>query len=74
MNIVGHEKIISFLEKSTANDSLSHCYIFCGPNNIGKTAVANWFAANMLKKNPASSPDFFQIKLISQPIVHLRIS
>jgi len=62
MDIIGHEKIISFLEKSTANDSLSHCYIFCGPNNIGKTVVANWFAANLFKKNPADSPDFFQIK------------
>lgn len=62
MDIVGHEKTISFLKKSMANDLLSHCYIFCGPNNIGKTTVAKWFASELLKTDPARSPNFFEIK------------
>jgi len=68
MNIVGHEKIISFLEKSIANDSPAHCYIFSGPNNIGKTAIAQRLAAQLLQKEPSVSLDFFQIKPVKNSI------
>src|SRR3989344_631825 len=68
MNIVGHEKIISFLEKSIANDSPAHCYIFSGPNNIGKTAIAQRLAAQLHQKEPSVSLDFFQIKPVKNSI------
>jgi DNA polymerase-3 subunit delta' len=46
--IFGHEKIISFLEKSIENGRLNHAYLFVGPNGVGKTAVAEWLIKKML--------------------------
>jgi DNA polymerase-3 subunit delta' len=43
MNIVGHKKIIDYLEKSVQRDSLHHAYLFTGPEHVGKFTVAmNW--------------------------------
>jgi len=48
IEIVGHQRIIQFLQKSIANDKLSHAYLFYGPEHIGKTAVAEYFVARLL--------------------------
>ncbi len=42
MNIIGHEKIRNHLEDAIARDTLSHAYLFCGPNGVGKRTVADW--------------------------------
>ena len=55
MNIIGHQKILQFLQKSIVNNVLSHAYLFYGPKYIGKTKVAEYFIANLLcvkKKKP----------------------
>lgn len=53
MEIVGHKKIIEFLQYSAVHDKLSHAYLFYGPQHIGKTTVATNFACYLLcdKKN-----------------------
>lgn len=53
MEIVGHQRIIEFLQKSAAHDKLSHAYLFYGPRHIGKSAVATSFVCRLLcyKKN-----------------------
>lgn len=46
--IIGHKAIIDFLQKSIANQSVAHAYIFFGPSNIGKQLVAQNFANSLL--------------------------
>lgn len=41
---LGHQPIINFLEKSIANQKLSHAYLFYGPSGIGKHHLALRFA------------------------------
>jgi DNA polymerase-3 subunit delta' len=43
-DIIGHQKSINQLEKDILNDKLSHAYLFVGPAEIGKYAVAKKFA------------------------------
>jgi DNA polymerase III subunit delta' len=44
MNIIGHKKIINFLDKSIEKDKISHAYLFSGPKHLGKFTVALEFA------------------------------
>jgi DNA polymerase-3 subunit delta' len=41
--IIGHQKIIEFLNKSIENDRLAHAYLFVGPEHIGKKTAAMEF-------------------------------
>jgi DNA polymerase-3 subunit delta' len=45
--IVGHKKIIHFLQKGIEKDRLSHAYIFYGAKHLGKKTVANYFAKSI---------------------------
>jgi len=52
--IIGHKKIIQFLNKSIVNDKLAHAYLFVGPEHLGKRTVALEFAkALQCQKGPA---------------------
>lgn len=42
--IIGHKKIINFLDKSIKKNEISHAYLFCGPAHLGKFTVALDFA------------------------------
>lgn len=46
--IVGNNHIFEFLAKSLANNNVSGSYIFAGPANLGKTAVARFFAQSLV--------------------------
>ncbi|MFH1233979.1 MAG: hypothetical protein V1649_05050 [Patescibacteria group bacterium] len=46
--LVGNGHIIEFLAKSLANDKVAGSYIFAGPDNLGKTTVANFFAQSLI--------------------------
>ncbi|TSC95419.1 MAG: DNA polymerase III subunit delta' [Parcubacteria group bacterium Athens1014_10] len=45
--IIGHRQIVHFLQKSIKSDKLSHAYLFIGPEGIGKTKTAEYFAASL---------------------------
>jgi len=55
--IIGHEKILSFLEKSLKNGQLSHAYLFVGAHGLGKTAVAEWLIKKVLGEVGFEHPD-----------------
>ncbi|MCL2141103.1 MAG: DNA polymerase III subunit delta', partial [Dehalococcoidia bacterium] len=38
--IVGHEMVVSCLEKALAKGKLGHAYLFCGPPHSGKLTLA----------------------------------
>lgn len=48
-NITGHSKIKDQLKNLIENDKLSHAYIFCGNDGIGKTTVAKVWAEMITK-------------------------
>lgn len=42
--LIGHQKIIEFLNKSRANNRLAHAYLFVGQEHLGKRALTLEFA------------------------------
>lgn len=48
MNIIGHAKIIKLLNKAIAKNSVSHAYLFAGPESVGKFTVALNFAQKLI--------------------------
>lgn len=54
-DIIGHQKIVRFLEQSLERGKLAHTYLFVGPSHVGKTKVAARFAAALLGRAEASS-------------------
>lgn len=63
-NIIGHQNIISYLQKSADSGRLPHALIFSGPKNVGKTTVARWLSAKLLNTDEtrlAIHPDFMYL-------------
>lgn len=48
MDIIGHQKILKLLTKSAEKNSVSHAYIFSGPESAGKFTIALDFAEKLL--------------------------
>ncbi len=46
--ILGHERVVQFLEKALASDRLAHAYLFIGPERVGKTTVAEWLISRVI--------------------------
>ncbi len=44
-SLVGHTKVKQFLVRSLDLGQIAHAYIFCGPAHVGKTKMAECFAA-----------------------------
>ncbi len=53
--IIGHQRIIKFLQKSIVNNRLAHAYLFYGPAHIGKSRVAEYLAASLICENHPSA-------------------
>ena len=47
MNIIGHQKIINYLNKSIEKDTLAQAYLFSGPEHVGKFSAAMDFARKL---------------------------
>lgn len=62
--VVGHEEISSFLERAVAGDRLAHAYLFLGPRQVGKMAMARRLAARVLGQGTPLSrhPDFLTVE------------
>jgi len=48
MEIIGHKKILDFLDESIRNNKVSHSYLFVGPPGVGKRKVAFEFAKKLV--------------------------
>lgn len=62
MMVVGHQKILNFLNKSLEKGSLSHAYIFSGPESLGKFKIALDFAQKLTGDNLEINPDIIIIR------------
>lgn len=54
--IIGHEKIISYFRNAIAMDKVSHAYILNGPDQSGKTMLAEAFAAALQCEENGTDP------------------
>ncbi len=72
--LIGHDKVKQFLTNSLEKGQIAHAYLFCGPENMGKTKAAASFSAALLgqreesripnpeSRNQESSDDFQFLK------------
>lgn len=49
-SIVGHARQIANLETDLESGNVSHAYLFVGPEHVGKSTVARWFATELLTR------------------------
>lgn len=62
MNIIGHKKIVDFLDKSVRTGNVVHAYLFSGPEHLGKFTVALDFAKRLSGgKNEKINPDIIVV-------------
>lgn len=83
-NIIGHTKILNFLHRAIARDTVSHAYLFWGPENIGKFSLALEFSKeltgrdgsrinpNLTVVEPASSETKGVVKKIDIKVEEIR--
>jgi len=62
--IIGHQKIIRFLNRSIEADRLAQTYLFYGPRSLGKATVAERFAEVLLKSRQAKLTDLYKVELL----------
>jgi DNA polymerase III subunit delta' len=56
-SIIGHTKILSFLENSLKNGNVAHAYLFLGPEQVGKSTVAEWLVGQLMQTDLESHTD-----------------
>lgn len=61
MDIIGHKKILNLLEKSIEKNSVSHAYLFSGPEKVGKNTVALWFAGRITENRGEYNSDLMTL-------------
>lgn len=57
-NTIGFDKNKKYFENAVKNGHLSHAYLFCGPEGIGKKMFAYDLFRLVNKREPAGDPDF----------------
>jgi len=61
-DLIGHKAILEYLQNCLKNDSLSHAYLFLGPNGIGRMRLLEKFLPNLLASYTSAHPD---VKIVS---------
>ncbi len=64
--IIGHRRIVDFLQASLAKGRLAHAYLFCGLPSLGKTTVAERFAGQLLGQKGLQSGEFYKLEPLSE--------
>ncbi|KPJ86169.1 hypothetical protein AMJ57_00150 [Parcubacteria bacterium SG8_24] len=62
--MIGHDRILDFLQTAVDKDRLAHAYLLVGPEHVGKTTLARIFARHLLGHGGHldTHPDFFLIR------------
>ncbi len=51
--IIGHERLVGYLERVHREGRVAHAYLLVGPTSVGKSTVAEWFARLLLNLPPS---------------------
>ena len=54
--IIGHQKIIQYLQNIIENNALNHAYLFYGPDNLGKSLIVDYFIKSIYCASQTSIP------------------
>jgi len=54
--IIGHNKIVNYLQRSIEKDRLSHAYLFYGVAHLGKKTIAKYFVQSSFCKSIETTP------------------
>ncbi|XOU94884.1 MAG: DNA polymerase III subunit delta' [Candidatus Kerfeldbacteria bacterium] len=54
--ILGHSQIKKYLQKSIESNKIAHAYLFYGPENVGKSEIADIFCMSLLCKSTLNKP------------------
>lgn len=49
--LVGHAKIVKYLQQNLFSDNLAHAFLFSGPSHLGKSTVAKFFINSLVCRN-----------------------
>lgn len=63
--IIGHGKIIDYIDQAVLNNKLAHAYCFVGPDQVGKRTIAKYTASKLLKIDSVklpTHPDFLYLE------------
>lgn len=55
-SVVGHKRVISYLQESVRSGHVSHAYLLDGPDGVGKRLVATLFTATLLCREGGDEP------------------
>jgi len=74
-DIYGRQQIVCSLRAALASGNVAHAYLFCGPEGIGKKALAMVMSAALvcqrsLEEPCGSCPDCYKSKALSHPDIH----
>lgn len=62
--IIGHKKIVQFLQKSIETGKIAHAYLFYGPENMGKKTTAKFFSQTLIcEKNKGGVVNEVNVKI-----------
>ncbi|MCX6763771.1 MAG: AAA family ATPase [Candidatus Moranbacteria bacterium] len=62
MDIIGHQKILNFLDRTIKKNAVSQAYLFTGSEHTGKFTVALDFAKKILGRDQEIDADLFILK------------
>ena len=68
--VVGHQKQLDYLYRSSQNGSINHAYIFAGPNKVGKKTAAFEWLSHLFSRNlrqDLAHPDFSFVGPLTDP-------
>ncbi len=54
--VIGHQKIVNYLQKIAASGTPNHAYLFYGASGLGKNLVADLFVQSLLCYSPNTKP------------------
>ncbi len=53
-SLIGHALQLKHLKRDLETGNIAHAYLFAGPESVGKTTVAKWFAQELLTRSLSS--------------------
>lgn len=64
--MIGHQQILQFFNTAIDNGTLSHAYLLVGPQHVGKRALADTIAAQLLETTPEKLSIHADVRIVQR--------